>query len=132
MNKVTAILLAAGESKRMRQPKLLLSWGGTTVLGAVIRVLRSAGIDDILVITGGAREQVEELCAQAHVRAVYNDHYAAGGMLSSIQCGLSTLASCRAAPGEGALICLGDQPQVREETVDLAAAATVYVHFAPR
>ena len=33
---ITAILLAAGESRRMGQPKLLLPWGETTVLGQVV------------------------------------------------------------------------------------------------
>ena len=60
---IAAILLAAGESHRMGQPKMLLPWGGTTVLGQVVATFAAAGIEDILVVTGGAREQVESLVA---------------------------------------------------------------------
>ena len=56
---IAALILAAGQSKRMGQPKMLLPWGETTVLETVIATYRAAGIDNILVITGGAREQVE-------------------------------------------------------------------------
>ena len=34
---ITAIILAAGRSRRMGQPKMLLPWGETTVLGHVIQ-----------------------------------------------------------------------------------------------
>ena len=66
---ITAILLAAGESRRMGQPKMLLPWGDTTVLGQVVKMF-SAGLSqrtnlkldsdiEILVVTGGARSMVE-------------------------------------------------------------------------
>ena len=61
---ITAIILAAGQSKRMGQPKMLLPWGETTVLGQVIETVQSAGVGNILVVTGGAREQVEEIVRQ--------------------------------------------------------------------
>jgi len=111
---ISAILLAAGESKRMGQPKMLLPWGADTVLAHVISVFQKAGIEDILVVTGGAREQVEaHLERHAKVRAVFNPDYEQGEMLGSIQLGLAGLS-----PGtRAALICLGDQPQVQEETV---------------
>jgi molybdenum cofactor cytidylyltransferase len=60
---ISAILLAAGQSKRMGRPKMLLPWGNTTVLGKVIETIRNAGIDDILVVTGGAKNEVEKLVA---------------------------------------------------------------------
>jgi molybdenum cofactor cytidylyltransferase len=55
------------------------------------------------------------------IRAIYNSKYARGGMLSSIQVGLVTLGS----EPRAALIGLGDQPQVREETVRHIYAAFV-------
>ncbi len=124
---ITAILLAAGESRRMGQPKMLLPWGWTTVLGQVVRMF-SAGISEktnppvnpdseILVVTGGARALVEaevaRLAGQYPLRNVYNPNYALGGMVSSIQAGLSALGP----ETRAALIGLGDQPQVKEETV---------------
>ena len=55
---ITAIILAAGESKRMGEPKMLMPYGKSTVLQTVISTIQSAGIKDILVVTGGARQQV--------------------------------------------------------------------------
>jgi molybdenum cofactor cytidylyltransferase len=116
-NNISALLLAAGLSSRMGQPKLLLPWNGTTVLGQIVSTFAAAGMEEIIVVTGGARELIEGLVAELvgdyPVRTVYNPAYARGGMLSSIQAGLSALTS----KPRAALIGLGDQPQVREETV---------------
>lgn len=109
---ITAIILAAGESKRMGEPKMLMPWGKSTVLQTVISTLQTAGINDILVVTGGARQQVESLVGRT-VQTIFNDDYEKGEMLSSMQVGLS--AKMREA--SAALICLGDQPQVSERTV---------------
>jgi molybdenum cofactor cytidylyltransferase len=114
---IAAIILAAGESRRMGQPKLILPWGEKTVIGQVVETFASAGIEIILVITGGAREPVEAqvvtLAKQYPVQAIYNPKFTRGGMLSSIQAGLAALdLEMRAA-----LIGLGDQPQVQEETI---------------
>jgi molybdenum cofactor cytidylyltransferase len=117
---ITAIVLAAGQSKRMGRPKMLLPWGGITVLGKVLETLQMANITDILVITGGEREQVESIAAQYAVRSNFNKEYAENDMLGSIQCGLRTLTSTLPTSedqNEGALICLGDQPQIQEKTV---------------
>ncbi len=109
---ITAILLAAGQSKRMGRPKMLLPWGKTTVLEKVIATFEAAGVDDILVVTGGDRDQIEALVGAA-ARTVFNPNYAEGEMLSSVQAGLVGLK-----PGaEAVLIGLGDQPQVRESSV---------------
>lgn len=112
---ISAILLAAGQSKRMGKPKMLLPWGKETVLGHIISVLQSAEIEDILVITGSAREKVAALANSFHVRTVFNAEYEHGEMLSSIQCGLGALQP----KAEAVLICLGDQPQVEERSVHL-------------
>jgi molybdenum cofactor cytidylyltransferase len=112
---ISAIILAAGQSKRMGQPKMLLPWGKMTVIEHVITTFLNAGIEDVIVVTGGAREQVENLINQYHIRKVHNNDYETGEMLSSIQCAL------RAIPDEAraALIGLGDQPQVQEKSVRL-------------
>jgi molybdenum cofactor cytidylyltransferase len=101
----------------MGQPKLVLPWGKTTVLGQVVSTFAAAGIEDILVVTGGARQQVEgqvaQLALRYPVRAIYNPDHIQGEMLSSIQAGLANLGS----DTNACLIGLGDQPQVREETI---------------
>ena len=115
---ISAIILAAGQSRRMGRPKLLLPWGSTTVLEHVIAVFANAGIEDTLIVTGGAQEQMQEIilkCSENYpVRSIYNEDYENGGMLSSIQCGLRDLTE--KAFG-AAMIGLGDQPQVQESSV---------------
>jgi len=115
---IAAILLAAGQSKRMGQPKMLLPWGKGTVIEQVIRVFAEAGMEDILVITGGAHERVQDIilksCGEYPVRTAYNKDYESGEMLSSIQCGLRDLTEESIG---AALIALGDQPQVEESSV---------------
>ena len=110
---ISAIILAAVESKRMGHPKMLLPWGATIVLGQVISVLKSAGVEDVVTVTGGFREQVEAAAQEFGSRVVFNEEYANNEMLSSIQYGLRSLK----AEAEAALICLGDQPQVQERSV---------------
>jgi molybdenum cofactor cytidylyltransferase len=109
---ISAIILAAGESKRMGQPKMLLPWDKSTVLQTVITTFQTSGIKDILVVTGGAHEQVDALVGQT-VQIVYNKNYARGEMLSSIQTGLKTKMS----ESRAILIALGDQPQVQTRCI---------------
>jgi molybdenum cofactor cytidylyltransferase len=112
---IGAVILAAGQSKRMGQPKMLLPWGETTVLGQVINTFAKAGVSEIVVVTGGQREAVEaeaaRLAEKFPVRCVHNPVHESGEMLSSLQCGLAALGP----EVESALIGLGDQPQLSLE-----------------
>jgi len=116
---ITAIILAAGMSRRMGQPKMLLPWGKVTVIEHVISVFQKAGVEDIYVITGGVKEQIESLVSILGAKTIYNKDYSNGDMLSSIQCGIRALTS----QTQGMLIGLGDQPQVRESSVRMVCEA---------
>jgi molybdenum cofactor cytidylyltransferase len=116
---IAAIILAAGQSRRMGQPKMLLPWGELTVIEHVITIFLNAGVEDIVIITGGARERVEKATAPYPIRRLHNIDYAQGEMLSSIQCGLRALPD----QVQAALIGLGDQPQVQERSVRLVCEA---------
>src|SRR3990172_705632 len=109
---ITAIILAAGESKRMGEPKMLMPWGKSTVLQTVISTFQAAGVNDILVVTGGARDKIESLIGKT-VQTIFNEDYASGEMLNSIQVGLKE----KMREASAALICLGDQPQIQIRTV---------------
>jgi molybdenum cofactor cytidylyltransferase len=104
---ISAIVLAAGQSKRMGEPKMLLPWGETTVLGKVIQTLRDSDVEDIVVVTNS--KLVPHVTAY-ECRVVLNDN---GEMLESIQAGLRA----QKPSAEATLICLGDQPQVEEGSV---------------
>ena len=109
---IAAIVLAAGKSERMGRPKMDLPWGQTTVIGQVVTTLAQAGVDEIVVVTGGASEKVESalkvLPAKLPIHTVYNQRYIKGEMMLSVKRGLSALND----RFEAALIALGDQPQV--------------------
>ena len=115
---ISAIILAAGESKRMGQPKMLLPWGKIRVLEHVISVFMRAGIQEILVVVGSERERMEDVISKSPIRSVYKKEYANGEMLSSLQRGLRAALSLQPqTETTAALIGLGDQPQVQEEIV---------------
>jgi len=121
---ISAIILAAGESKRMGEPKMMLKWEETTVLEHVISIFAKAGLEDILVVTGSHRDEVDEIVSRSKklfpVRRIFNEKFASGEMLSSIQCGLRDLME----KGVGAaMIGLGDQPQVQEGSVRMVCDA---------
>lgn len=109
---ISALILAAGQSKRMGQPKMLLPWGEKTVLETVIATFKAGGMEDILVVTGGDRKRVEALVGKT-AQTVFNQDYALNEMLGSIQAGLAGLKP----EVKAVLIGLGDQPQVQESSV---------------
>jgi molybdenum cofactor cytidylyltransferase len=109
-----AIILAAGESRRMGQPKQLLPFGGKTMLDCVIEAFRSPRVDEIRVVLGYKADEVAAKIAHAGCKLVRNDRYQQG-MFTSIQAGL------RALPEKTrlVLIAVGDQPRLKRETVEL-------------
>ncbi|RMF45048.1 MAG: nucleotidyltransferase family protein [Anaerolineae bacterium] len=116
---IASLILAAGLATRMQASKLSLPWGDTTVIGQVVRVLRAGGVDEIVVVTGGWRDEVEAALRGLPVRTVFNPQYADGEMLHSLQAGLRALS-----PGvQACLVALGDQPQIRAATVQRVLAA---------
>lgn len=107
MTGIWAIVLAAGESRRMGSPKMLLPYNGTTVIGQVIENVLAAGVTDTLVITGAERDEIIKAIDRYPVRHGHNDNFRSG-MLSSVQCGFAFLPDdCHAA-----LIMPGDQPMI--------------------
>ena len=110
---IAAVVLAAGMSKRMGSPKMVLPWGQTTVIGRVVQVLRAAGVDEICAVTGGARQQVEAVLHDLQVKTVFNPRFAVDEMAYSLQAGLAGLSDA----AQAALVVLGDQPQIRADVV---------------
>jgi molybdenum cofactor cytidylyltransferase len=117
-DRIGAVVLAAGQSRRMGRPKMVLPWGTTTVIGQVTNVLARAGIDPIIVVTGGAESQVVSALDGFPVTTIHNPFYLQSEMLISLQLGL------RAMPEDisAVLVCLGDQPQIDTEVVLQVAA----------
>ncbi|GIV66416.1 MAG: hypothetical protein KatS3mg047_0809 [Bellilinea sp.] len=115
VNSVAAIVLAAGLSTRMGQPKLLLEWGGKTVLQAVLTTLHYAGIERIYTVIGANREAIQNNINSLPfpVETVFNPDYSNGEMSDSIKVGIRAVSHDASA----VLIVLGDQPQMKGEVV---------------
>jgi molybdenum cofactor cytidylyltransferase len=110
---ISAIVLAAGQSKRMGQQKMLMPWGQTTVVGNIVNTLVEARIDDIHVITGGYGTEIKTALEGYNIHFLYNPDFANGEMLTSVQVGLNSVGD----ESEAVLIVLGDQPQIELKVV---------------
>ena len=111
---ISAILLAAGESKRMGQPKQLLPFRGSTLLGQIVENLLQSQAAETIVVLGSQAEKIIPQIAGEPVRIVVNQEFEQG-MSSSIKCGLSHISEV----ADGVMIVLGDQPLIEKETIDL-------------
>jgi molybdenum cofactor cytidylyltransferase len=110
---IFAIILAAGESKRMKEPKMLLAYMGMTIIEKVIENVLSSNIEKVLVVTGAESEAIIKVISGMQVTCCYNEHYKEG-MLSSVKCGFRSLPE----NFEAALVFQGDQPFIKPGTID--------------
>lgn len=88
--KTAAVLLAAGLSTRMGAPKMLIPWGGRPVVRVMAKKFLSAGVDHVVVVTGGGREEVENSLRGLRVRTVFNPRFRED-MATSVQAGLAAV-----------------------------------------
>ena len=108
-----AIVLAAGLSRRMGVQKLLLPYGGDTVVGHIVTQLLASTLDEVYVVVGHEGGRVRSALVGRPVAVVTNPDYGTG-MLSSVRCGLRALPErCR-----DVLVALGDQPAVHAGLID--------------
>lgn len=114
MNEVWAIILAAGASTRMKRQKLLLPFNGKTIIETVVENAARSVNNNILVVLGSHREQIQNKIVNYQVKFCVNENYL-DGMLTSAICGFRALP----ASAKAALIFLGDQPQIPSEVAGL-------------
>ncbi len=113
MGELWAIILAAGESKRMGFQKMLLQFNGMTMIERVIGNVTQSDVDETLVVLGSARDDILKLDIKAPVTYCYNDNYRKG-MLSSVICGFRQLPE----DFEAVLVFQGDQPLISPEVIN--------------
>jgi molybdenum cofactor cytidylyltransferase len=104
---VSAILLAAGKSERMGRNKLLLPFGGRTVLQRTLDNLLASRAGEIIVVLGSRAQDINDTIGERKVTVVLNPNYAKG-MSTSLVTGLGMVS-------QGAsfiLVALGDQPLI--------------------
>jgi probable selenium-dependent hydroxylase accessory protein YqeC len=110
---ITAVVLAAGASRRMGRHKMLLPWGDTTVIGKVVSTLRAAGVVEPVIVTGRAAPEVKAALQAIPVRWAHNPEYETTEMLQSLQLGIRQISE----EAEALLIVLGDQPQIEADII---------------
>lgn len=120
-----ALIPAAGLSRRMGRPKLLLPLGSRTVVEHVIAALRSGGVADILVVTGPEGGDVADI-AERNGASVVRLGEQTPDMATTCRRGLARLEELqRPQPDDGFLLVPADHPTLEPEVVRavLAAAA---------
>jgi molybdenum cofactor cytidylyltransferase len=110
--RVAGLVLAAGGSSRLGQPKQLLPYRGATLLDAVLSTARACGFDQLLVALGRAQRDVRAAVDLTGAEVVVNEEYRTG-CSSSIAAALSAVD-----PHVDVLVLLlGDQPAVSADAV---------------
>jgi molybdenum cofactor cytidylyltransferase len=110
---VPAIILAAGASRRLGQPKQLVRMGDETLLGRTIRLVIASGSGPVFVVLGAHREAITDEVDLTSVHAVFNSDWEQG-IASSIRAGI--LALQQELPGAAAaLLLVCDQPRLTAE-----------------
>ena len=113
-----ALLPAAGASRRMGRPKLLLPFAGGTLVGSLVASLRGGGVSTVLLVTAPGDEELRGWAREAGVAVAVNPD-PERGMLSTILEGLAALggAAALARRGELLLVSPADLPAIRPGTV---------------
>jgi molybdenum cofactor cytidylyltransferase len=119
---IAAVVLAAGRSTRMGGPnKLLAEIGGRPLLRIAVEQVLASRAKPVIVVTGHERERVEAALKGLPVQFVHNPDFAAG-LGGSVRTGIAAVP----AVADGAMVSLGDMPQVDAALIDRLIAA-----FAP-
>ena len=117
--RVAALVLAAGQSRRMgRRNKLLAEIDGEPMIARVVDAVLGARVRPVVVVTGHQAAQVREALAGREVRFAHNADFVRG-LSTSLRVGLEALP----ADADAALVCLGDMPRVSSRHLDKLIAA---------
>jgi Uncharacterized MobA-related protein len=109
MAKIPVILLAAGSSSRLGQPKQLLPWGDKTLIEHQLSVVLSIGMP-VIVVLGAYSEKIWPVIEHYPITVAVNHHWESG-MGSSVACGIVKLLQTEP-EASGVLITLVDQPLI--------------------
>ncbi len=113
MSSVAAIIVAAGSSSRLGQPKQLILIEGEPLLQRAIRIASDAGASPVVVVLGAHRGLIESQVDLRNVAIVINDDWQEG-LASSVRAGVAAVE--RDAPqASGLLLMTCDQPRVTAE-----------------
>lgn len=121
-NPIASIILGAGASSRMGEPKQLLKWRGETLVQRAIRQAEALEIGPVVLVLGANADVIKPKLKESGYEVAWNEAWASG-MGSSIACGLQTLLQSSNSLA-GVLITLVDQPLI--STSDLNKIIAVF------
>ena len=110
---IHALVLAAGESRRMGMPKPLLRFGDTTFLEQIIAALRRSSVDAITAVLGARADVIRASTDLSGTNVVINEDYRRG-QLSSLIAGLTSVP----AETDAIVLCLVDNPMISADVVN--------------
>jgi molybdenum cofactor cytidylyltransferase len=110
---IAGVLLAAGRSQRMGQPKLLLPWHGVPLIRFVAQQILHSTLDELIVVSGHRAEHLRAALDGLALRVVHNDDFL-DGQSTSLRAGIAALDPAVAA----AVVLLADQPLLQAQTID--------------
>jgi molybdenum cofactor cytidylyltransferase len=117
--RVAAVILAAGRSTRMGGPnKLLAEIRGRPLVRMAAEEALASRARPVIVVTGHERDKIERALAGLDVKCVHNPDFE-NGLSTSVKAGLAAVPD----DVDGAVICLGDMPQVSAQLIDKLVAA---------
>ena len=116
--RIAAVVLAAGQSSRMGSNKLLAEWRGKSLLRWTVESALASEASPVIVVTGHESAKVEAALKGLDVRIVHNLHYASG-LSASLKAGIRAVP----ANSDGAIVLLGDMPEIAPALIDRMIAA---------
>ncbi len=118
-HRIAGLVLAAGRSTRMGGPnKLLEEINGKPLVRIVAEQALASRASPVIVVTGHQRERVERVLAGLPVTVVHNPDFA-DGLSTSLKAGIKAVPP----DADGAIVTLGDMPQVSAKLIDRLIAA---------
>jgi molybdenum cofactor cytidylyltransferase len=116
--RIAALVLAAGQARRMGSNKLVASLGGKPLVRHVVEAALASQAAGVTVVSGHEPERLAEALAGTSVALMHNPDYASG-LSSSLRRGLAALPR----DIDGAVVLLGDMPRIAAAVIDRLIAA---------
>jgi len=109
---ISAILLAAGQSKRMiNENKLIKKFNGLPLIKHSVDNILSSNVDELIIVIGYQKKIIQNIFKKNNkIKFVVNDNFA-DGISTSIKIGLEHLSD----KSEAFFICLGDMPLINKK-----------------
>ncbi|MFC1997072.1 selenium cofactor biosynthesis protein YqeC [Chloroflexota bacterium] len=109
---ISAVILAAGGSRRFGSPKQLLDWHGKPLIWHVAQKALRAGLNPVIVVCGSEKDSIQRALEDLPVELVHNPDWQRG-QGTSVKCGVQMVGY----RGAGILFFLADQPQIPDTLI---------------